>query len=179
VAQNGYLSVKQLTMKTRPFLLLPLAILAVGSLFASDSAVTNVMVNFNEPGRFRDARSYFNGDTNQSYLTELSKHLQKEATRQIPANYKLEVTITEIDLAGEFDPTNPNLQDVRILKDIYIPRLNLSFKLIDAGGKTVKEGERRLSDPNFLQNIGVVGRDQPLHHDKALLTNWARKEFRP
>ena len=37
---------------------------------------------------------------------------------------------------------------------------------------------RDLSDLNYMSNIGLIDRDQPLFYDKALLTNWVRQEIK-
>ncbi|MES1169015.1 MAG: DUF3016 domain-containing protein, partial [Oleiharenicola lentus] len=114
----------------------------------------------------------------QYYLDQLSDHLKKVAARHMADGQKLEVTITDVDLAGDFIPGNASSQDVRIIKEIYIPRIKLSFRLLDADGHVLKEGERKLTDLNFMSNIGLIGRDQPLFYDKALLTDWAQKELK-
>ncbi len=155
------------------------AAIAAGSLLtAAEAKQSAVTVKFNEPDKFTDAAAHFNGGTDQYYLDTLSEHLQKVAARQLAPGQKLEVTITDIDLAGDFIPSNPKLMDVRVIKDIYIPRMVLFFRLLDADRKVITEGERKLTDLNFMNNLGLVDRDQPLFYDKALLTEWVRKELK-
>jgi hypothetical protein len=167
-------------MKTPyPHLLLA-AIIATGSAFAADpdTKASNVTVTFHESEKFTDARSSFGSDTDEGYLKIISEHLQKTAAKHLAAGQKLEITITDVDLAGDFIPGNVRNQDVRIIKEIYIPRIKLSFKLLDASGKVVKEGERKLSDLNFMMNTGIIGRNDSLFYDKELLSNWVSKEFK-
>jgi hypothetical protein len=178
MAQTSQRPVFFITMKTSTTLLFLAALAASSVLTAADTKPSAVTVKFNEAEKFRDAASRFNSGTDEHYLETLSSHLQKVADREIAPGYRLEVTFTDIDLAGEFIPTNVNMQDVRIIKDIYVPRLTLSFRLLDADGKVIKEGERKLTDLNFMGNIGLIGRDQPLYYDKALLSDWVRKEFK-
>ena len=160
--------------------LLFLAAMAAGTvLTAAESKSSAVTVKFNESDKFTDAASHFNGGTDKYYLDTLSEHLQKVAARELAPGQKLEVTFTDIDLAGEFIPTNPSRSDVRIVKDIYIPRMVLSFRLLDADGKVIKEGERKLTDLNFMSNMGMFERNEPLFYDKALITDWVKKELRP
>ena len=160
--------------------LLLAAVLATGSLCAADAEkkASNVTVTFHESEKFTDARSSFNSETDEHYLKTLSAHLQKTASRLLPAGQKLEVTINDIDLAGDFIPGRLSANDVRVIKEIYIPRVKLSFKVLDADGKVVKEGDRKLSDLNFMMNPGLVDRGEPLFYDKALLTDWVNKEFK-
>jgi hypothetical protein len=179
MAQTACFSVFFPTMKTRSIFMLLAAMAAASILPAAEEKPSAVTVKFNEPEKFTDAASHFNGGTDKYYLELLSEHLRKSAAWQLAPGQKLEVTFTDIDLAGEFIPSSASMADVRIVKDIYIPRMTLFFRLLDAEGKVVKEGERRLTDLNFMNNIGMFERNQPLFYDKALLTDWVRKELKP
>jgi hypothetical protein len=58
--------------------------------------------------------------------------------------------------------------------------VELSFRLTDGDGKVVKEGKRKLTDTNYLQNLRLPGAGQdPLYYDKELLKQWLRGELRP
>lgn len=155
-----------------------IATILAATALAADPKPDEVTVSFHEAEEFTDARSHWGGDTEQHYLDTLADHLRKNAPAHLPPGYKLEVTFTDIDLAGDFIPASAQAHDVRIIKDIYIPRQRLTFRLLDAEGTVVKEGERRLTDLNFMNNAGIVGRNEPLFYDKALLTDWLRKEFK-
>ncbi len=167
-------------MKTRPSILFLVAALTAGSICTANEAApaSNVTVVFKDADKFTDARSRFGGSTDQSYLDILSEHLQKVASRQLQPGQKLEITVTDVDLAGDFLPVRPQMDQVRIIKDVYIPRVQLSFKLTDASGKVLKSGDRQLSDMNFMNNSNIIGRNEPLFYDKALLTAWVEKEFK-
>ncbi len=167
-------------MKTKlfPSLLLAAAFAAGSMLNAAESRSEDVTVNFHEPTKFTDARSHFGGETDQHYLDTLAAHLKRIAPKHLAPGMKLEVTFTDIDLAGDFVPGDARSQDVRVIKEIYIPRQKLAFKLINADGQVVAEGERRLSDLNFMNNMSIIGRNEPLFHDKALLNDWIAREFK-
>lgn len=159
--------------------LLAAALFASATLLsAADAAQTDVAVNFHEAEKFTDARSRFGGSTEQHYLDSLAAHLMKQASLQLAPGQRLEVTFTDVDLAGEFNTANSRQQDIRIIKEIYLPRQQLSFRLIGEDGQVLKEGERRLSDLNFMNNPNIIGRNEPLFYDKALLSEWVRKEFK-
>jgi len=160
----------------------PLAIAAVFAasflVASADDKSAKVTVSFQESDKFTDVRAHFGGSTDEGYLKVLSSHLEKEAGRRLAAGQKLEVTITDVDLAGDYVPSASTSQDIRVIREIYIPRVKLSFKLLDAAGNVVKEGQRNLSDMDFMNNIGLVGRNDPLFYDKNLLNDWVRKEFK-
>ncbi len=168
-------------MKTT-LLLLAAALLAAGCQTTNSTpapaTVGNVTVAFTDADKFTDVREDFGGFTSQYYLDQLMGHVQKEAATQLADGQKLSVTFTDIDLAGDFLPSRPGLNNVRIIKEIYTPRMSLTFQLTGADGKVIKEGERKLIDMNFMMNISIIDRDQPLFYDKPLLTNWVKDEFK-
>jgi len=168
-------------MKTTHFTLLLAAVITVGasSAISAEKKASNVTVSFHESDKFTDAGSSMGGGTDTYYLELLQQHLQESAGRRLAPGQKLEVTITDVDLAGDFVPgRSASDNDIRIVREIYIPRITLSFRLLDAEGQVVKEGQRKLSDMNFMNNIGIIGRNEPLFYDKALLTDWLTKEFK-
>ena len=82
------------------------------------------------------------------------------------------MTFTDIDLAGDITPGQ--LSDIRVIKEIYRPRMTLAFKLEDASGAVLKEGNRTLIDLNYQQSLPATNQSEPLRYDKALLTDWVR-----
>ncbi|RXK56008.1 DUF3016 domain-containing protein [Oleiharenicola lentus] len=180
MAQSPDRPVILITMKIHltPSLLMAAALVACSALMAEDAKKESVSVAFHESDKFTDARSSFGGETDKHYLDTLATHLKKSAERRLAPGQKLEVTFTDIDLAGDFVPTNANAHDVRVIRDIWIPRQKLTFRLLDEQGQVIKEGERRLTDLNFMNNPGLIGRSEPLFYDKALLTDWIAKELK-
>lgn len=166
-------------MKTYSSLLFAAVLFAGGCQSTPNNATPadtgNVTVNFQDSDRFTDARDTANGPTSQSYLDELSKYLKEITAKRLATGQKLTVTFTDIDLAGDIRPGS--LNDVRIMKDIYIPRMALHFQLVDASGAIIKEGDRHLTDLNYQQNINPVRQNEPLQYDKILLEDWVKKEF--
>jgi Protein of unknown function (DUF3016) len=169
-------------MKNYPCLFLAVALVAGGCQSAPNpnlATARDVTVNFQHPEKFTDVRETFGGETSQYYLDVLGKHLKEVAASRLPAGQKLTVTFTDIDLAGDFLPGRPKLEDVRIMKSIYIPRMTLTFQLRDASGAVIREGERHLSDLDYQSNFISINRDEPLSYDKLLLDHWVRDEFKP
>ena len=102
--------------------------------------------------------------------------MQETASPLIAGDERLAITVTDVDLAGENLFTQPD--QIRIMRDIYAPRVKLKFRLLAADGKVLKEGERFLTDPFYLYNIRLPASQDPLYYDKALLKDWVRHEFR-
>jgi hypothetical protein len=140
-----------------------------------------VEVAFVSPENFTDVRDSYTGSDSgrDAVLDEIRTYMQQEARRMVPAGYKLFVSVTDVDLAGDFEPwRGPRWDDVRVVKDIYPPRINLSFRLTDPNGNVAKEGKRELRDSAFLMRITVTFNDDALRHEKTLLDDWFRSEFR-
>ena len=80
-------------------------------------------------------------------------------------------------MAGDFEPwRGPQMTDVRIVKDIYPPKVDLEFRLTGADGKVVKEGKRQLRDLAFMMKANTAANDN-LRFEKALLDEWLRADF--
>lgn len=136
-------------------------------------------VQFFEPKNFTDVKDSYTGDfEHTTYLDQIRDHVIDQAKYFVPDGYHLSVTFTDIDMAGDFEPwRGPRFDDIRIVKDIYPPRMSLSFRLTDAQGNVVKEGKRELKDLSFLMKINMSFRDDPVRHENALVDDWLRDEF--
>ncbi|MEO6246483.1 MAG: DUF3016 domain-containing protein [Opitutaceae bacterium] len=168
-------------MKTTHLLLM--SALALGPVLAMNAAENRVIaraeVIFFEPTKFTDVRDRAMGDASlNTYLEQLRDHVLEQAKYHVPEGHLLRITITDVDMAGDFEPwLGPRWDDVRIVKDIYPPRINLTFRLTDAAGTVVKEGKRELRDLAFMMKITAGFRSDPLRHEKALLDDWLGQEL--
>lgn len=141
---------------------------------AAEKSVDNVVVVFDNPEQFTDVRDSHTDTMSKWILNELQTFVQRTAASQIAPGNKLTVTFLDIDLAGMIRPDKDN---IRLMTGTTLPRAHLKFQLTDAAGHMVKEGERRLSDSNYQQNILPTMRSDVLGYDKELLRNWIQREF--
>ncbi|HVT74110.1 MAG TPA: DUF3016 domain-containing protein [Lacunisphaera sp.] len=174
-------------MKPVTFLRFLLAVLAGGAALgraAAASPAKNVDVVFSHPEKFTDVKENSTDFENErggaNVFPQLRELIENQAAALLPAGQKLTVTFTDIDLAGDFEPwRGPRFDDIRIVKDIYVPRMTLSFTLTDADGRVLKQGERRLVDLGFQTRITRAFQDDPLRYEKDMLADWLQSEFRP
>jgi len=178
-------------MKTKHFLLAAIVGLgATGSMFAVEAAKeaaveaakedAKIQVNFTKPEKFTDVRDGFTSSQKgeESNLLQIRDYVEQQAGRFVPDGYRLAVTITNVDLAGDFEPWHQlGSNDVRIVKDIYPPRIDLTYTLTDASGKVVSEGKRELRDLAFMMKLSIR-RDDPFRHEKELLDDWLRRDIK-
>jgi Protein of unknown function (DUF3016) len=173
-------------MKTLLYLVLGIStILPVVSLAAEPESEKAKLVtaSFVEPEKFTDFNSSGFGSATEKdlkYLQEFfTEHLEKQAKRFLAPDQRLEVTFTDIDLAGRFEPERgPSMQNVRIYRDITYPRMVLTFRLLGADGQTLLEGERKLIDLNYNNKLRLPMSNDEFYHDQELLTDWMRAEFK-
>jgi hypothetical protein len=65
---------------------------------------------------------------------------------------------------------------VRVVRSVYPPQIDLSFRLTDASGNVIEDGTRRLRDLAFLQR-GSSNSSEPYRFEKRLLKDWLTREF--
>jgi len=159
------------------------ALSAVVAVAAPDEQVgsekqATVIVRFAQPERFTDVgdRDVPSPRVRDLYLDELRKHVERRAAPRLAGSITLTVTVTDVDMAGAFELWRRQAVDVRVVREVYPPRINLRFVLADASGVTLREGSRDLRDPAFLLRPIPYPRD-PLRFEKALLDEWIDQEF--
>ncbi|SDR19253.1 Protein of unknown function [Pseudoxanthomonas sp. CF385] len=139
-----------------------------------------VSVQWTDPGQFSEIK--FSGNRWESkrgtWVTDLAEYLRDEAGQRLARGQTLDVTITDIDRAGRYEPAvRPGMEDIRIVKDIYPPRMTLNFVVKGADGQVVAEGERKLVDHGFLMGSNLNSTDT-LRYEKRMIDDWLRREFK-
>src|SRR5690606_34014961 len=75
----------------------------------------------------------------------------EERHQRLPEGARMEVTITDIQRAGRYEPwRGPDRDHIRILRDPYPPRMQLEFRITGADGQVLAEGQRKLQDLSYL-----------------------------
>lgn len=140
-----------------------------------------VTVSWEDPAGFSEIRHSGNPAEARrgTWVQDLATYLATRAAARLAPGQTLEVAIQDIDLAGDYEPWHgPRMRDVRMLRDLYWPRMQLRYTLRDAGGQVVAEGERSLSEMGYLQGLRQAGRSQdPLRYEKEMLDRWLQQEF--
>lgn len=140
-------------------------------------SAARIAVIFVQPQYFTDVR-YSKAEPNSvALLSDLHTFMCKMGGRYVPTGMQLEITVTDIDLAGDFEPwRGPQFGQVRITRDIYRPHISLEFRLTDESGSVVSAGQREISDIVYQARL-VRPPDDYLRYEKAILRDWFRNEF--
>jgi hypothetical protein len=141
------------------------------------AAAATARVEFEKPESYTDAGRPRQDATREDTLDKLRDHFVREIARRLPAGETLTLWITDVDLAGDFEPTQHYYNEVRIVKERYPPRIELRFRLARADGTTIKEGTRTLRDTAFLLH-GSLDRQDALRYEKTMIDRWLEAEFR-
>lgn len=139
-----------------------------------------VDVRWTDPAQFTDIR--YSGNRFEAargnWVMQLAEHLQERALKELPAGERLEVEITDIRRAGAYEPwAGPSMQNVRIMRDVYTPRIELTFQRLAPDGTVLAEGERKLVDGAYLMRSSPLGNSDPLRYEKTMIDRWLRNEL--
>jgi hypothetical protein len=123
-----------------------------------------------EPGNGTD-KSFRKG-LERAFTEELSK-----SAKALPVGQTLEVTFTDIDLAGEVDPVDmPGGYQLRLLKDVYFPRLQFDYRVLDASGAVVSEQKGvELKDMSYLSGPRSATTSTSFYYETRMLRDWFKK----
>ncbi|MBH1593649.1 DUF3016 domain-containing protein [Stenotrophomonas maltophilia] len=139
-----------------------------------------VNVQWNDPATFTEIRQSHNrfeaerGD----WVQQLARYLQTSAAKPLQAGQTLDITLVDIKRAGDYEPWHgPRANDIRVMRDIYPPRITLQYTLKDASGRIVDEGEAKLTDTGYLHTLGLRSDSDPLRYEKRLIDDWVKRQL--
>lgn len=156
-------------------LLSTLAASVVAASASAAAAAAALSVVFVDPGRFTDAAYSHPQGTEQQRAEvqrDIERHLRQLVEQGLPAGDALRIEVLDIDLAGWFEPFRFRAgTDVRVLRDITWPRINLHYTLT-RGDRVIANAEEQVADLNYLMTVNRYGSSDRLRYEKALLDDW-------
>ncbi|MGH7995302.1 MAG: DUF3016 domain-containing protein [Opitutaceae bacterium] len=136
---------------------------------------------FQHPSKFSDIRDQYqptdSGELN--ILDELHRALVRDANYDVPNGDRMTMTFTDIKLAGDFEPERgPNWGNVRIIRSVYVPYFNFTYRLMDGSGRVLRHGTVHLTDLNFQDRV-MLNTSDPLRYEKDILRGWMSEHAKP
>ncbi|MFC0406875.1 DUF3016 domain-containing protein [Roseomonas elaeocarpi] len=152
--------------------------LLAGMVALQDARAGEASVRFVAPERFTDAS--INGDhrvgADAPALQELARFIERLAGRGLPAGQTLEVEVTDVDLAGRYEPWRIDAQSTRIVTSATWPRIRLRYRLVE-GDRVIRSGEDDVHDQTFEMRPGRLTSGDRLFSEKAMLDDWFHAKF--
>ncbi|MBF8780409.1 DUF3016 domain-containing protein [Pseudomonas fulva] len=160
-------------------LMAALLMLAGGASVAQDQPAAQVEVRFEQPQDYRDARLRGPGPArgaDADVIEALTKHLRQLGQRYLTPGQRLRIEIRDIDLAGRFEPWHGPGYEVRFMRDITWPSIDLYYTFEQPGQASIQAADR-VSDKSYLSRPGRQASSDRLYAEKAMLTDWFRQRF--
>ncbi|QSX33327.1 DUF3016 domain-containing protein [Shewanella avicenniae] len=140
-----------------------------------------VKIEWQAPEKYRDVRSATENRAvyRQRVFEALTKSLDKNASKLLKSGEKLELVVTDLDLAGDVLPTfgAATVNEIRVVKQIYPPRISFSYRVLE-GEQVIMVGSENLRDMGFMDHTSMNDSDS-LRYEKAMLEAWLRKTVVP
>ncbi|MDN3653708.1 DUF3016 domain-containing protein [Thalassotalea ponticola] len=154
--------------------------LICGALFSITHAYAGeAKVNWIEPNTYTDIRP---GDEprkrfEKRVFSELETYIG-ELAATLPDGQTLQMDVTNLDLAGDVRyMVGPNNATVRVIEDLYFPKMRFRYQLTDASGEVLKQGEEKLKDMGFFNSPKRSMRHENFSYEKAMIGEWFEQTF--
>lgn len=140
------------------------------TIVAQDRMVTVTLMH---PDEFTDIEAGNMGVQSRFEQNVADKLAEALADEFEDNNVTIDITFTDIDLAGE---TRFNTQEIRVIKDLYIPRMAFEYTIKDTSGNVVKEGSDNIKDMGYLdRRLFGMEADDLIGYDKRMLVEYFEK----
>ena len=140
--------------------------------FAASSEVT-----WTNPDKYRDIRP--GNESRKHYRERIFKDFEKHFAKLaecLPEQQTLKLDVTNVDLAG--DTLAGGIDRLRIVKEIYSPRMKFSYELVDTNGKVIKSEDVAIKDMSFMTGSNLKYRQKSLGYEKKMIDDWFFETFK-
>lgn len=144
-------------------------------MLASAGAQASVRVTFVDPAKYHD-EDFRNAASRKDVIAEFRKFFDRLGERYLKDSQTLRIDVLDADLAGRYEPWQPEFQNVRILRDVTPPRFKLRYTL-NQGRTVLMSGEETVTDNFYLWNPSARASSERFVYEKDMLRDWFRKRF--
>jgi len=152
----------------------------VAGAFSALAQAGEVRLTWQEPEKYTDIRS--TSETRDAFQARVIKDLSavfSDLAGKLPDGVTWIVTITDLDLAGEIRPMlRRSTSDIRLVKDIYWPRMSIRYSLLDAKGQLITEGKEDIKDMNFMFGSAIGSGNSSFQYEERMLRDWFKRQQR-
>lgn len=133
-------------------------------------------VKWTEPDSYVDIRP--GNESRKSYQQHVFKNIEKHIAKmaeKLPEGQTLKMDFKDVDLAG--DVRFGTMDRIRVVKEMYSPRLEFSYQVVGKDGSVLAEGEENIRDMNFLYGQSLKYKNDSFGYEKKLLDEWFEDAF--
>lgn len=136
-------------------------------------------VTWQEPDKYTDIRE--GNELRDRFREQLFMEFElmlADLANQLPDDCLFEVTVTDVDLAGEVNWMHAGAwQNIRIIKDIYWPRMSFSYTLKHTTRGLLASGQEDIKDLAFMSSDRSSARTR-FGYEEKMLKSWFKKQQR-
>lgn len=163
------------------FARLPLIVLGAAVWFAPAGQAAEVNLKWQQPEEYTDIRANTLARQQmyeQRVIDELGRHIQDAADKYLPPDQKLNMTVTDVDLAGDVDYFFTRFaQGVRVVSNLHFPRIEFTWELVNANGEVIRSGDENVRDMGF-QYAGTRSiKRAEFDYEERMIDDWFRETF--
>lgn len=154
-------------------------ILTTPIISAANSA--ELELEWHEPERFSDIEP--GNDNRERFRNRVLEGLEgifQQNAERLPDDQKLWVKVTDVDLAGVVEPVRQGggMQNMRVVRQGHLPSISFEYKLSDADGNVIQEGEERIRGRSPADQMrGQRGDMEFLKHENDMISRWFRRNL--
>ena len=137
---------------------------------ATDGLATVTLINPRDFSDIDTGNFGIQSDFEQSVANKLAEALAEHFKE---TELTIDITFTNIDLAGE---TRFNMPEIRVLKDLYIPRMSFEYVIKDVAGNVMLADTVDIKDMGYLSKR-LFGREanELIGYDTRMLIEYFEK----
>ena len=157
--------------------MITLLTIATFVLFPQLTYAATAEVTWTDYEKYRDIKP--SGENRKYFRERVFKKFEKHFTKlaeMLPEGQVLKLDITDVDLAG--DTHSGGINQIRIIKDIFFPKLNFSYTLHDANGSVIISDNVELKDMTFMMTNTLKYKNKSLGYEKKMLDEWFTGTFK-
>lgn len=109
-------------------------------------------------------------------VKEIGDVFNRFSGKYLPDGYILEVTVTDMDLAGDIRPMMVRGGNMRLVTHIYWPKMSFDYVLKNAQNETVKAEKVSLADMNFMGRASIPSGRTIFEYEEKMIDDWFRKQ---
>jgi hypothetical protein len=152
-----------------------------GQMASALPADGQVSVSWDDPSGFSEryrSQGFHSQVEPKDWMPQLAMHLRRSVAARLGEGQQVRIHIQDVALAGAFeDLQGAELRDVRVLREIYPPIIDLRLDRLAPDGRELGQTAHHLRDVGYLsRHVRRHGRDY-LQHEKLMIDDWAKREF--